>query len=53
MGHITSIMKIFDDYEKIIIGITSDSPSILSFDERKNIFESVLSKFKKIEYVFF
>ena len=53
MGHITSIMKIFDDYEKIIIGITSDSPNILSLDERKNIFESVLYKFEKIEYVFF
>tara|TARA_Y100001970_G_scaffold42932_1_gene53471 strand:+ start:2955 stop:3935 length:981 start_codon:yes stop_codon:yes gene_type:complete len=53
MGHIASIMKIFDDYEKIIIGITSDSPNILSFDERKNIFKSVLSRYKKFEYVFF
>ena len=53
MGHIASIMKIFDDYEKIIIGITSDSPNILSLNERKNIFKSVLSRFKKFEYVFF
>ena len=30
MGHITSLMKIYDDYDKIIIGITSDSPAILS-----------------------
>ena len=53
MGHIASIMKIFDDYEKIIIGITSDSPNILSLNERKNIFKSVLSRYKKFEYVFF
>ena len=53
MGHITSIMKIYDDYEKIIIGITSDAPNILSLDERKNIFDSVLSRFQKFEYVFF
>tara|TARA_B100000073_G_scaffold329614_1_gene317358 strand:- start:9763 stop:10728 length:966 start_codon:yes stop_codon:yes gene_type:complete len=53
MGHITSLMKIFDDYDKIIIGITSDSPNILSLDERKEVFESVLSRFNKFEYVFF
>ena len=52
MGHITSIMKIFDDYDKIIICITSDSPNILSFDERKNSFKSVLYKFDKIQYFF-
>ena len=53
MGHITSIMKIFDDYEKIIIGITSDSPNVLSLQKRKEVFQSVLSRFDKFEYVFF
>ena len=53
MGHITSIMKIFEDYEKIIIGITSDSPNILSLQKRKEVFQSVLSRFDKFEYVFF
>ena len=53
MGHITSLMKIYDDYDKIIIGITSDSPSILSLQERREIFEKVLSKFNKFKYVFF
>ena len=52
MGHIASLMRIFDDYDKIIICITSDSPNILSFDERKSSFQSVLSKFNKIEYFF-
>ncbi len=53
MGHITSLMRIFDDYDKIIIGITSDSPNVLSLNERKEVFESVLSRFNKFEYVFF
>ena len=53
MGHITSLMKIYDDYDEIIIGITSDSPSILSLQERREIFEKVLSKFNKFKYVFF
>ena len=53
MGHITSIMSIFDDYEKIIIGITSDSPNVLSLDKRREVFQSVLSRFNKFEYVFF
>ena len=53
MGHITSIMKIFEDYEKIIIGITSDSPNVLSLQKRKEVFQSVLSRFDKFEYVFF
>ena len=53
MGHITSLMKIFDDYDKIIIGITSDSPNVLSLKSRKEIFKSVLSRFNKFEYVLF
>jgi len=53
MGHITSLMKIFDDYDKIIIGITSDSPNVLSLNARKEVFESVLSRYNKFEYVFF
>jgi len=53
MGHITSLMKIFDDYDKIIIGITSDSPNVLSLKSRKKIFKSVLSRFNKFEYVLF
>ena len=53
IGHITSIMKIYEDYEKIIIGITSDSPNVLSLQKRKEVFQSVLSRFDKFEYVFF
>ena len=53
MGHITSLMKIFDDYDKIIIGITSDSPNVLSLKSRKDIFKSVLSRFNKFEFVLF
>ena len=53
MGHITSLMKIFDDYDKIIIGITSDSPNVLSLKSRKEIFKSVLSRFNKFEFVLF
>ena len=40
------------DYDEIIIGITSDSPNILSLQERREIFEKVLSKFNKFKYTY-
>ena len=41
LGHIISLMKIYEDYDKIIIGITDDNPRILTLEERRNIFHSI------------
>jgi cytidyltransferase-like protein len=51
LGHIISIMNIYDKYDKIIIGITVDIPEILSPNERKEIFETVFKHLNKVEVI--
>ena len=53
VGHLDIVNKGLKVFDEIIIGITSDSPNILSLQERREIFEKVLSKFNKFKYVFF
>ncbi|NQU87008.1 MAG: adenylyltransferase/cytidyltransferase family protein [Mariniphaga sp.] len=53
LGHIISIMEIYEDYDKIIIGITEDNPKILSFEERRDIFQVVFKYLDKFEYFYF
>ena len=36
LGHIISIMNIYEKFDKIIIGITQDKPEVLTQNERKN-----------------
>tara|TARA_Y100001934_G_C11780513_1_gene507979 strand:- start:38 stop:418 length:381 start_codon:yes stop_codon:yes gene_type:complete len=51
LGHIITIMGLYDQYDKIIIGITEDIPEIISQRERKDIFEKVLKHLPKFEVV--
>ena len=51
LGHIVTIMRIYDKYDRIIIGITEDKPEIISQEERKITFETVLKHLPKIEIV--
>ena len=51
LGHVISIMNIYEKYDKIIIGITEDSPEVLSQNERKEVFETVFRHLKKVEVV--
>ena len=51
LGHIITIMDIYDKYEKIIIGITEDKPEVLTQSERKNIFETIFKYLPKVEVV--
>ena len=51
LGHIVTLMKIYDKYDKIIIGITEDKPEVISQEERKIIFQSVLKYLPKFEIV--
>ena len=51
LGHIITLMNIYDKYDKIIVGITDDKPEIISQVERKNIFHCVLRHLPKFEIV--
>jgi len=51
LGHIITIMNIYDKYEKIIIGITNDKPMVLSQEERKEVFEKVFKYLPKVEVI--
>ncbi len=51
LGHILTLMKLYEKYDKIIIGITEDKPEVLSQKERKEIFEAVLQHLSKFEVV--
>lgn len=51
LGHIITLMKLYDKYDIIIIGITEDKPEIMSQEGRKRVFESVLKHLPKFEIV--
>lgn len=52
LGHIISLMRIYEDYDKIIIGISEDNPQVLSLEDRRNIFQAVFKYLDKFEYFF-
>ena len=49
IGHIMTVMNIYEKYDKIIIGITKDVPQVLSQIEVKSIFESIFRPLPKIK----
>jgi len=51
LGHIITLMQLYDEYDKIIIGITEDTPAVLTQEERKKIFYKVLKHLPKFEIV--
>ena len=51
LGHVISIMNIYEKYDKIIIGITEDIPEVLTQNERKEIFENVFKYLNKVEVI--
>jgi len=51
LGHIITIMDLYDKYDKIIIAITDDVPRVSSSTERKSIFERVFRHLEKVEVV--
>jgi len=51
LGHITTLMKLYPKYDKIIIGITQDKPEVLSQEKRKEIFEAVFQYLPKFKVV--
>ena len=53
LGHVISVLEIYEDYDSIIICMTEDEPRILSLGERKAVFEKVFRHFEKICYNMF
>jgi len=51
LGHIMSLMQLYPEYDKIIVGITEDGPNVLSQEERKTIFEKAFEHLPKFEVV--
>lgn len=55
VGHFVTVGKIYDKYDKIIIGITEDVPKECDFSmdqkERKRIFDEVFRHMPKVEVV--
>ena len=50
IGHVMTISKLINNYEKVIIGITEDKPRIVSREEIQTIYETIFGK--KVEYRF-
>lgn len=49
LGHLLTINKIYDEYDKIIIGVTEGPPRVMSLEETCNILREVTKYMKKIE----
>ena len=51
LGHIMTLMQLYQEYDKIIVGITEDGPNIMSQEERKAIFEKAFEHLPKFKVV--
>ena len=51
LGHVLTIMDLYDKYDKVIVAITDDAPRVSSSTERKSIFERVFRYLEKVEVV--
>ena len=51
LGHVTTIMSLYEKYDTIIIAITDESDVIISQEERSLIFQSVFNVLPKIEII--
>lgn len=51
LGHVLTIISLYNDYDKIIIGITDDGPCVVSRPCTKEIFEKVFRLLPKVSVV--
>jgi len=51
LGHILTIMSLYEKYDKIIVGITEDIPEVMPQIERKKTFERIFKHLPKFEIV--
>jgi len=57
LGHILTIMRIYDDYDKIIVGITDDNygftkPTIIDIAERERILKLAFKHLPKVQVMY-
>ena len=57
LGHILTIMRIYDDYDKIIVGITDDNygftkPAITTIGERERILKLAFKHLPKVQVMY-
>jgi len=51
LGHITTVMRIYDDYDRILVCITEDVPQVIHTNKVKKIFEEVFQHLPKVKVV--
>ena len=51
LGHVVTLMSIYNDYDRIIVGITQDGPTVLTQEQIRDIFKSSLKYLPKFEIV--
>jgi len=51
LGHVLTVMSLYDDYDKIIIGITDDGPYICSRPCTQEVFIKVFRLLPKVKIV--
>jgi len=51
LGHILTVMSLYENYDKIIIGITNDGPHVCSRTEIKKVFVKVFRLLPKVNVV--
>lgn len=51
LGHIITLMQLYPLYDEIIVGITEDTPQVLTQEERKRIFEKAFAYLPKFKVV--
>ncbi len=51
VGHVITLMSLYEKYDRIIVGITDDFPQVLSQNEKKEIFELIFKYLPKYDFV--
>ena len=51
LGHVLTVMRIYEDYDKIIICVTEDKPRAITVEKTKNIFKEAFQHLSKVEIV--
>lgn len=51
IGHVLTISKLLDKYTKVIVGISDDEPRVMSFEEIRDIFNTIFRGQIEIVYV--
>jgi len=51
IGHVLTIVRIYEKYDKIIIGVTEDGPIVMSQKERVDILQDIFKYMERVEII--